>query len=135
MKLHHVADGALTMLTSNANVAKGVVNGATAIVTSFHIDYHGVVTTIGLQLISTSMQFFLKRHNFQHKYTYERYYYKALFPIVLAYAMTSHKSQGATISTKAFVDIQNAFAPGLTYVVLSRTTNRQNPKIIRKLVL
>ena len=48
--------------------------------------------------------------------------------------MTGHKSQGATLSTKIIVDIQNAFAPGLTYVMLSRTTNRQNLKIVRKLL-
>ena len=62
------------------------------------------------------------------------YYNKALFPIVLAYAMTGHKSQGATISIKVIVDIWNAFALGLTYVMLSRTKNRQNLKIVRKLL-
>ena len=55
------------------------------------------------------------------------------FPIVLAYAMTGHKSQGATISNKVIVHIRNAFAPGLTYVMLSRTTNRQNLNIVKKL--
>ena len=45
---------------------------------------------------------------------------------ILAYAMTGHKSQGATISTRVIVDIRNTFASGLTYVILSRTTNRQN---------
>jgi ATP-dependent exoDNAse (exonuclease V) alpha subunit len=133
-QLHHVAVGALVMFTSNVNVAKGVVNGATAAVTSVHRDTHGVVTTIGVQLIGTSTQIYLKRHNFQHKYTYEQYYYKASFPIVLAYAMTGHKSQGATISNNVIINIRIAFAPGLTYVMLSRTTNRQHLKIVRKLV-
>ena len=45
------------------------------------------------------------------------YYYKALCPIVLAYAMTSHKSQGATISIKVIVHIQNIFEPELTYLM------------------
>ena len=133
-QLHHVVVGALVMFTSNVNVAKGVVNGAPATVTSVHTDNHAVVTTIGVQVIGTLTQISLKRHNFQHKYTYEQYYYKASFPIVLAYAMTGHKSQGATISTKVIVDIRNAFTPGLTYVMLSRTTNRQNLKIVRKLL-
>jgi hypothetical protein len=31
-----------------------------------------------------------KRQTFQHKYAYEAYYYKASFPIVLAYAITGH---------------------------------------------
>jgi ATP-dependent exoDNAse (exonuclease V) alpha subunit len=132
-QLHHVAVGALVMFTTNVNIAKGVVNGATATVTSVHTDNHGVVTTIGVQVIGNSTNILLKRHNFKHKYTYEQHYYKASFPIVLAYAMTGHKSQGATISNKVIIDIRNAFVPGLTYVMLSRTTNRQNLKIARKL--
>ena len=51
-QLHHVVVGALVMFTSNVNVAKGVVNGATATVTSVHRDTHGVVTIIGVQLIT-----------------------------------------------------------------------------------
>ena len=70
-QLHHVAVGALVMFTSNVNIAKRVVNGATATVTSVHIDNHGLVTTIGVQVIGNSIHIFLKRHNFQHKYTYE----------------------------------------------------------------
>ena len=41
------------------------------------------------------------------------------FPLVLAYAMTIHKSQGATYSQIA-VDVSNCFAPGQAYVALSR---------------
>ena len=46
-QLHHVIVGALVMFTSNVNVAKCVVNGATATVTSVYRDIHGVITTIG----------------------------------------------------------------------------------------
>ena len=48
--------------------------------------------------------------------------------------MIGHKSQGATISTNVVVDIRNAFAPGLTYVMLSRVTNRANLKIKGRLL-
>jgi ATP-dependent DNA helicase PIF1 len=47
------------------------------------------------------------------------------FFIVLAYAITGHKAQGATIKSKVNIDIKNSFALGLTYVMLSRVTNRQ----------
>jgi len=57
-QLYHVVVGALVMFTSNVNVAKRVVNGATATVISVHIDNHGVVTTIGVQLIGTLIQCF-----------------------------------------------------------------------------
>ena len=72
-QLYYVVVGALVMFTSNVNVAKRDVNGATATVTSVHSNNHGVVTTIGVQLNGTSTQILLKRHNFQHKYTYEKY--------------------------------------------------------------
>lgn len=61
--------------------------------------------------------YIFKRHNFQHKYTYERYYNKTSFPIVLAYAMTGHKSEGATISTTVIVNILNASALRVSYVI------------------
>ena len=47
-QLRHVALGVLVMFTSNVNVAKGVVNSATATVTSFHLVNHDMVTTIGV---------------------------------------------------------------------------------------
>jgi hypothetical protein len=49
------------------------------------------------------------KHSFQHKYTYDGYYYKSSFLIVLAYVMTSHKLQGPTIATKGISDIKEAF--------------------------
>jgi hypothetical protein len=44
--------------------------------------------------------------------------------------MIGHKSQGTTIITKVFIDIKDAFALDLTYVMLSRITNRANLKIV-----
>jgi hypothetical protein len=34
----------------------------------------------------------LKRQTFQYRNTYEGYYYKTSFPIVLAYVITCHKA-------------------------------------------
>jgi ATP-dependent DNA helicase PIF1 len=47
--------------------------------------------------------------------------------------MTSHKSQGPTIATKAINDIKEAFTLDITYVMLSRVTNQNNFKIIGNL--
>ncbi len=64
--------------------------------------------------------------NFRHKYTYDRYYFKESFPIILAYAMTNHKSQGATIFTEVIIDMKQAFTLNITYVMFFKVINRIN---------
>ena len=54
---------------------------------------------------------------------------RQFFHAVLAYAMTWHNGQDATTWTNVMVDIGDAFARGLVYVVLSRFMNYYNLKI------
>jgi ATP-dependent exoDNAse (exonuclease V) alpha subunit len=49
---------------------------------------------------------------------------------MLGYAITWHKSQGATISSKVMIHIPEAFARGLLYVMLSRVMSKKNLKIV-----
>ncbi len=51
------------------------------------------------------------------KYTY--IYYKSTFSTILGYAISGHKAKGATISNKAIIKIENAFAPNLIKVMLT----------------
>jgi hypothetical protein len=76
----------------------------------------------------------LKKHSFQHICTYDGYYYKTSFPIVITYVIINHKSQGATVATKVVIDIKEAFTCDLTYVIYSRVTNQNNFKIIEDLI-
>jgi len=131
--IHTIAIGALVMLTNNINIQKEAVNGTTATITSIIFDTKNNVIAIEVQLTTNSIKMVLKKYTFQHKYTYDGYYYKALFPITLAYAIIGHKSQGRIISSKVIIDIKEAFALGFTYVMLSRVTNRNNLKIIGNL--
>ena len=55
------------------------------------------------------------------------------FPLALGYAITGHASQGCTISSIAGVHISNSFAPGLSYVILSRVTKRSNLRLFTPL--
>jgi hypothetical protein len=87
-----VAVGCLVIFTENVSIPKGAVNGTTATVQEIECSSDGMVTSITVQLIDSEVKMKLKRHTFQHIYTYEAYYYKASFPIVLAYAMTGHES-------------------------------------------
>jgi ATP-dependent exoDNAse (exonuclease V) alpha subunit len=133
--IHTIAVDALVMFTNNINIQKRAINGAIATISSIIFDPKNNITAIEVQLTTNSimLKMILKKHTFQHKYTYDGYYYKASFPITLAYAITSHNSQGATINSKVIINIEKAFAPGLTYFMFSKVTNRKNLKIIENL--
>jgi len=51
------------------------------------------------------------------------------FPVDLAWAMTIHKAQGTTLD-KIGIDLSNHFAPGMTYVALSRCKNAEGIKFV-----
>jgi len=110
------------------------VNGTFAIVTSITFNNDKIITSIIIKIISTNIQIMLKIQTLQHKYTSKTYNYKTSFFIVLTYAITSHKAQGATIKSKVIIDIKNSIAPGLTYVMLSRLTKNSNPLICQTLI-
>jgi hypothetical protein len=75
-------------------------------ITSIGFNNNKMVTSITIKTFSTNMFLTLKRQTFQYKYTYEAYYYKASFPIILAYLIIGHKAQGATIKSKVLLDIK-----------------------------
>jgi ATP-dependent exoDNAse (exonuclease V) alpha subunit len=127
--IHTIAIGAFVIFIDNINIQKGAIYGLIATIKSIIFDTKNNVTTIKVQL-TYSMKMILKKNTLQQKYTYDGYYYKTSFPITLAYAITRHKSQGTTISSKVIIDIKEAFAHGFTYVMLSRVTNRFFLKII-----
>jgi ATP-dependent DNA helicase PIF1 len=51
------------------------------------------------------------------------------FPLILAYAITIHRSQGATLD-QAWVDLSNLWEPGHAYVGLSRFRTEQDLSIL-----
>lgn len=51
------------------------------------------------------------------------------FPLVVAFAVTVHKSQGATLRS-VFVNLQGAFAAGQAYVALSRVRNIEDMELV-----
>ncbi len=114
------------MFIQNINISKGTINGTIVIITSLDFNKDKKFTSITIKIINTNRFMALKRKTLQHKYTYEAYYQKAYFPIVLTYAITCHKIQGPTIKSKVIIHSKNSFALGRAYVMLSRVTNHSN---------
>lgn len=135
---HHplqcVALGARVMITSNVDVASAAANGATGVVEK--IDFQpgtAIPARLAVKLDATGTTIVLRRSLVHTLYVGSTAYYKGSFPCMLAYAMTGHKSQGATLAGPTIVHVQRAFAPGLLYVMLSRVTTRKRLLVVRGL--
>ncbi|XP_049895547.1 uncharacterized protein LOC126387027 [Epinephelus moara] len=122
-----VAIGARVMITRNIDVQSGLCNGTFGkigkIVTSESVAH---VKTLGLELENVQ-----NRHRAANNIVYidreeenlkQKGVVRRQFPIKLAFAVTSHKTQGMTISSAA-VSLKYVFEHGMAYVALSRVTS------------
>jgi ATP-dependent exoDNAse (exonuclease V) alpha subunit len=129
--LERVAIGAKVMILKNMD-SNGACNGSIGIVQGFN-KVHGVLRSIRVRLMDSDHEVNVYRSNVKTLHRHCRQFTKRTFPLILAYAMTGHKSQGATLRGKTIVHIKNAFTPGLAYVMLSRVVSRANMKVVRPL--
>jgi hypothetical protein len=125
--------GSLVMLTININLERKPANGTPASIWSINLDLQGQVDSIIVTINHSGKSLKLTRRTIQYKYTFNGKFYKLAFPLALAYAMTGHKCQRATICSKVLVDVRKAFSPSLTYVMLSRVTESRHLKIAHQL--
>mgnify|MGYP000371494129 CR=1 FL=1 len=102
--------GAQVMITANLDLAKGIVNGTRGVVEALTTDSASVRLRNGKRIT-------VKARVFETAHT--RIGRKQL-PLVLAWAVTIHKSQGQTLDC-AEIDLgERVFADGQAYVALSR---------------
>jgi len=104
--------GAQVMLTKNLSVETGLVNGSRGVIEELHEERIVVLFKSGLHVDIVP-----------YRYEYEdekAVCIREQFPLVLAYAMTVHKSMGATLDYVVADCGTSVFAPGQGYVLLSR---------------
>lgn len=117
----HLKQGALVMMVAN-DPNKRWVNGTIGIVHSLYDDAIKV-TIDGTTYEIPKMTFTQREAAYVNGHIeYSDVLSVEQFPVVLAYAITIHKSQGMTYKRIA-CDISQCFAPGQAYVALSRCSS------------
>lgn len=127
--------GSQVMCKKNISLEDGIINGTTGIITAIHDDGVRVTLTSGIDYLFTQTKFYSEKYPFIGI---------SQIPLILAWAITIHKSQGSTLE-HAEMDLGNSiFSDGQIYVALSRVKNmnglylksfnpqkiKTNPKVI-----
>ncbi|MDR2777306.1 MAG: AAA family ATPase [Rickettsiales bacterium] len=112
--------GSQVMMLKNSYIKDGIINGSIGLVTGFSTrkSYPLVDFGNGREFVVTPEIWEIS--SFSHEMgELEVVATMSQIPLVLAWAMTVHKSQGMTID-RIDCDLKNAFAEGQIYVALSR---------------
>jgi len=126
--------GCLIMMLVNDNQERRYVNGTLGIVSD--INENMIKVSIDGCEYEISRVPFVKSRAYYDREKKEIVYEDELvikqFPLIPAYALTVHKSQGATYQTVA-IDVNNTFSTGQTYVSLSRCANYDKLYLLTKI--
>lgn len=116
--------GAQVMLTKNLNVAAGFANGSLGVVVGFDLQYNPVVKFLNGHTVVIMTEVTSMRISETSRIKRRQY------PLILAWAITIHKSQGSSID-RLKVDLSNRiFDDGQTYTAISRCRTLEGLSVI-----
>ena len=108
--------GARVMFTKNDSLEKKYVNGTQGVVTKMEPSHVTVMKNDGEE-VTVRAETWERAVGYGHNKVVEASIRQ--IPLRLAYAITTHKSQGSTFD-KAVIDLTQAFESGQSYVAVSR---------------
>jgi hypothetical protein len=132
-ELTHVAVGARVIYNTTDDKSTGATNSAQGVVVEVITGDapEGMQLPAGVPwvqavhvLLDSGEPVIAERSIFKNAHPFGVPVHKATFPIQLAYAMTAHRAQGATLHGVTIIDVCNAFAAAIVYVMLSRSVRR-----------
>ncbi|XP_046672369.1 ATP-dependent DNA helicase PIF1-like [Homalodisca vitripennis] len=115
--------GAQVMLLKNINIAKGLVNGARGVITTFSKDGFPVVRFI------SGVDLTVRRETWIAKSASGSLFNRKQLPLKLAWAFSIHKSQGLTLDCVE-ISLSKVFEAGQAYVALSRAKSLESLRIV-----
>ena len=113
--------GAQVLLTMNVDLDRGLANGSRGVVVG--LNHNSVVVRFVSGLVTTI-------DNYTYKDDADESMWMVFMPLKLAWAITIHRSQGATLDAVVLDLGDSVFTYGMAYVALSRVRNLQSVKII-----
>jgi hypothetical protein len=118
----------VVVFAGNLDPAKGIVNSATGVVQEVHGSTDADVKHITVRMDETGATYKFSKSHKGSKWCQTganpKVHTKNTFPLMLAYAITGHASQGSTMRGRVLIHVTDAFAAGLLYVMLSRVARR-----------
>lgn len=114
--------GAQVMLTVNLNIVEKLVNGSRGIVVEFSESLGKPLPVV--QFVDKKITVDLFKYNIENGQNVPIVTVSQI-PLQLAYALTIHKSMGATLDS-AYIDFAGVFEYGQSYVALSRIKSLKN---------
>jgi ATP-dependent exoDNAse (exonuclease V) alpha subunit len=115
--------GAQVMMIKNTLSKEGIINGSIGVIRDFSIKKNYPIVEFANSKTFTIVPEEWQVEKFDHDLgTTKIEASLSQIPLILAWAITIHKSQGLTLD-KISCDLSNCFSPGQAYVALSRAKN------------